>query len=206
MPRRRAGLKAVIAELTQGADRSSLFWWLVDHHDELAAASRGRRLQWGPLCQRFKVLGLTDRTGKPASEAAARKTWLRARKLVAEARKTTEQAPGRPFFPSRLHKDWRPEVVQPSAPARPAPASAKPPVAPALPPLPVPPLTPLVTTRSYGPKHIPDEELDLSLAPETYENEKGEIVPMPLEARQRFARMKMQLQAETEERFRFGGW
>ena len=203
MPRPNRAKRAILNSVARSGRRSSLFWWLVDHHDEILKASESSRIDWASFCREAAANGLTDTRGQPPTERNARETWLQARKVVARARQAAEKTPPR-FLPSRLPKDWQPEVVQPSAPARPA--SARPPAAPAPPPLPVPPLTPLVTTRSYGPKHIPDEELDLSLAPETYENEKGEIVPMPLEARQRFARMKMQLRAETEERFRFGGW
>ena len=114
MARDRKGLRAVVREISQSADRSTLFWWLVTHHDDLVEAGDGRRLQWGPLCQRFAELGLTDRTGKPASEEVARLTWHRVRKAVAAERaRQREKPPRRPgsVFPSRIPKDWRPEVV-----------------------------------------------------------------------------------------------
>ena len=183
--------------------RGPIYNWLRAHHDLVAAKLASGEASWPSLCGEMVRHGIPGARGNPPTPRAAAKVWQRVCRDVSEAAKPAQ--PPR-LLPSRLPKNWQPEVVQQSTPARPAPASASPPAAPAPPPLPVPPLTPLVTTRSYGPKHIPDEELDLSLAPETYENERGEIVPMPLEARQRFARMKMQLQAETEERFRFGGW
>jgi hypothetical protein len=192
MPRRRAGLKAVIAEITQGADRSSLFWWLVEHHDELVEASRGRRLQWEALCKRFETLGLTDRTGKPASARVARLTWERARKVVARACEAEANAPPKRLLPSRLPKDWRPMVVEVPVTRVPAPVPC-PAVLPSV----------AVSGRSYELPKIADEDLDLSLAPETYEDN-GQILPMPLEARRRFARIKMQLAEETKRKFPFG--
>jgi hypothetical protein len=38
----------------------------------------------------------------------------------------------------------------------------------------------------------------MTLAPETYEEDGGVIVPMPLDARRRIARFRMKLQAEAE--------
>jgi hypothetical protein len=53
----RKGLRAVLREIAYSADRSALFWWMVEHHDELAHAAQGRRLRWKPLCERFAALG-----------------------------------------------------------------------------------------------------------------------------------------------------
>lgn len=118
MARDHKGLRAVISEVARGGDRSSLFWWLVDHHDDLVEAARGRRIQWGPLARKFAELGLTDRTGKPASAKAARLTWHRARRVVAEDRARRESDHGRKrLMPSRLSQDWRPDVVVPPPPA-----------------------------------------------------------------------------------------
>ena len=58
MPRDRKGLRAVLNQITQSADRSALFWWLVEHHDEVATAASGRRLQWARLCTGFAEIGL----------------------------------------------------------------------------------------------------------------------------------------------------
>jgi hypothetical protein len=86
MPRGRKGLRAVLNEITQSADRSPLFWWLVEHYDELATAASGRLLQWARLCTRFAEMGLTDLHGKPASVQTARVTWHRVKQSVAKAR------------------------------------------------------------------------------------------------------------------------
>ncbi len=56
----------------------------MEHHDELTAAANGARLLWADLCASFAEMGLTCRTGQPASPAVARMTWYRARRLVAQ--------------------------------------------------------------------------------------------------------------------------
>ena len=120
MSRNRKGLRAVLREITQSADRSSLFWWMVEHHDELKTTASGRRLQWAALCTRFAELSLTDINGKPASPRTARETWLRARRAVEEAnRRLAAKPPARvgAVYPSRIPKEWRPTVVPPIAPS-----------------------------------------------------------------------------------------
>jgi hypothetical protein len=114
MSRNRKGLRAVLREIACSADRSALFWWMVEHHDELAQAAQGRRLRWKPLCERFAALGLTDVKGRVPSERTARATWGRARRAVAEARERAaakrESAPKRKY-PSRVSPNWRPQVA-----------------------------------------------------------------------------------------------
>jgi hypothetical protein len=120
MSRNRKGLRAVLREITQSADRSSLFWWMVEHHDELKTTASGRRLQWAALCTRFAELSLTDINGKPASPRTARETWLRARRAAEDAnRRLAVKPPARvgAVYPSRIPKEWRPTVVPPIAPS-----------------------------------------------------------------------------------------
>lgn len=99
MTRKRPGLPAILEHLKQGPERSSLFWWLHEHHDELMAASAGRRIRWEPMVETFADLGLSDRTGKSASATSARQTWLRVRKLVARA---AESGAAQPRVPVRV--------------------------------------------------------------------------------------------------------
>jgi hypothetical protein len=116
----RKGLRAVLREIAHSAERSPLFWWMVEHHDELAQAAEGRRLRWKQLCERFADLGLTDVNGKVASERTARATWARARRAVAEARERASAkrpAHRRGKYPSRISADWRPQVVEQTEPA-----------------------------------------------------------------------------------------
>ena len=120
MSRNRKGLRAVLREITQSADRSSLFWWMVEHHDKLKTTAAGRRLQWAALCTRFAELSLTDINGKPASPRTARETWLHARRAVEDAnRRLAVKPPARvgAVYPSRIPKEWRPTVVPPIAPS-----------------------------------------------------------------------------------------
>ena len=41
MPRIKQGLKAVLTSIEHNPDRSTLFWWLVEHHDEVSAKANG---------------------------------------------------------------------------------------------------------------------------------------------------------------------
>ena len=127
MATKRSDLEAVLGDIEQSPDRSPLFYWLVENHEELAAASRGRRLHWSSLATRFRALKLTDRDGKPASKETARKTWRRARAYVAQLqdvaakqreaeayeRATGTAAPSRPR--SRTPLGWQPQPIDPSA-------------------------------------------------------------------------------------------
>ena len=139
MARRGKSLRAIVTEISRSGERSSLFWWLVDHHDEIVQASQGRRLQWEALSKRFAEAGLTDLSGKPATPHTARITWQRVRRMVAEARERQAAAAPRrvgSVMPSRVPKDWRPPLVeirreQPMAAAVPAPPSLPAPADPA---------------------------------------------------------------------------
>ncbi len=122
MTRTQRGLKAVLKAITRSSERSSLFWWMFDHHDQLIAAAEGRRMRWGPLCERFAALGLTDAIGKPASVRTARETWrqvraavgaARSRAAAKEAARLPDRLAGR-TNPSRMPPNWRPEVVPPA--------------------------------------------------------------------------------------------
>ena len=120
MSRNRKGLRAVLREITYSADRSALFWWMVEHHDELAQAAQGRRLRWKPLCERFAALGLTDVKGRVPSERTARATWGRARRAVGEAyaqAATKRESTPKRKYPSRVSPNWRPQVVEQPEPA-----------------------------------------------------------------------------------------
>lgn len=141
MMTKRSALKAVLGDIKRPPDRSALFYWLVDHHDELATASRARPMPWGSLCARFQSLGLTNRDGNPVTEETARKTWRRARAFVAR-QQTAEtalreaeaygRATGSPSpvrHPSRVAVHWQPtpasQVPAHAAPPQPLPAAAQ---------------------------------------------------------------------------------
>lgn len=94
MAKRSRTFKAILDEAARGGRRSSLFWWLVAHHDELVEQAAGKQILWEPLCARFAAHGLTDVHGRPATAGTARKAWFRARRAAAEAttRKQTDGA------------------------------------------------------------------------------------------------------------------
>ena len=127
MSRTQRGLKTVLKEIARSSERSSLFWWMFEHHDQLVTAAQGQRMRWAPLCERFSALGLADATGKPASIRTARETWRQVRASVASARahaaaKKDRRANGRVaglVNPSRMSPNWRPEVVPATVPVRP---------------------------------------------------------------------------------------
>src|SRR5580704_3288486 len=108
--------KAILKAIARGEDRSSLFWWMVEHHDEILAAAEGRRIQWGTFCAEAARLGLTDTKGKPPTTRNARETWRQARRAVEEARERAMAKPpaGRAGskYPSRISPDWRPQIVE----------------------------------------------------------------------------------------------
>ena len=117
MSRNSKGLRSVVREITHGANRSSLFWWMVENHDQLASAVGGRRLQWTRLSARFAKLGLTNANGHAPSEQTARKTWQRVRCAVAKARElaaANQSARPQRRYPSRISPDWRPPVASSS--------------------------------------------------------------------------------------------
>ena len=55
------GGKAILAQVERPYERSSLFEWLMTHHDEMVAAAGGRRIEWSRLCAEFAKEGLTGR-------------------------------------------------------------------------------------------------------------------------------------------------
>jgi hypothetical protein len=77
MPR---GRGSIIGRVEMPYQRSKLFEWLLAHHDEMVAASAGRRVEWRRLCAEFAKEGLTDGESNPANARTARMTWWRVRK------------------------------------------------------------------------------------------------------------------------------
>jgi len=116
MPKQTPTFKAILSEVARG-DRSTLFCWLVEHHDELIAQAAGKRMRWEALCKLFAEHGLSDINGRPATPRTARETWFQARRAAVEAkrRKQASDAAKRPgsVYPSRISPDWRPTIVPP---------------------------------------------------------------------------------------------
>lgn len=113
----------VLALIARPANRSALFWWMLENHDRIAAAAVGTRMDWRSLCAEFSAMGMSDTTGKPVSETNARKTWLRARREKQrrdEAVRASEAARAaaaevRKSYPSRQPADMRPMAAMSGA-------------------------------------------------------------------------------------------
>jgi hypothetical protein len=110
MTTRKRDTRAVLKLIEHSEERSPLFWWMVEHHDEMIATANGKRIRWAPVCSKLAALGLVDTRGLPPTERNARETWLQARKAVAAARAAAK--PPRPKPPSRFPKDWSPTVLR----------------------------------------------------------------------------------------------
>ena len=124
------GGKAILAQVERPYERSSLFEWLMTHHDEMVAAAGGRRIEWSRLCAEFAKEGLTGADRKPVNAATARKTWQRVRKEHAriEALRAAERAERerraaanpRRDMPSQFRKgDYGPPLATTAEAARP---------------------------------------------------------------------------------------
>ena len=96
----RAG--AVVAAARRSPRRSSLFWWLFDHYDELIEEKGLSALgfSWKSMCAGFVELELSLVGGAPDYQERAGKTWQRVRKEKArlaalEAKAEAEREVGR---------------------------------------------------------------------------------------------------------------
>jgi hypothetical protein len=133
MPRRNKGVKAILRTIERSARRSSLFWWMVEHHDELLEATEREPIRWRAFCAEAAQQGLTDTRGKAPTETNARKTWQQARRAVAQARAAeAAKPPPRPgsVYPSRMPKEWKPEAFRTPEAAGSGPGIAPAPAAP----------------------------------------------------------------------------
>ena len=84
----------LLAMVARSPFRSPLFWWLFEHHDELAVEAAGSRvgLPWSRLCSGFAEAGLTAVDGTAVKPETARKTWQRVRKEKARLRAQEAEA------------------------------------------------------------------------------------------------------------------
>ena len=109
------GLRAILREIEHGPERSTLFWYMLDNHEELSRSATGKRIRWAPLAERFAALGLLDGAGKAPTAENARLTWWNVRQEVAKRQAELRQkaAPATP--PSRMPASWRPTPIEPPA-------------------------------------------------------------------------------------------
>lgn len=136
MQTKRQTTRAMLKTVARGSGRSPLFWWMVEHHDEMVEVS-GARISWKSFVEAAADRGLTDTRGNPPSEMNARQTWRQARAAVAAGKVKIETEPKKQTarFPSRMLATWRPQQVapqpsafQPSALSSAIPAPAPPPI------------------------------------------------------------------------------
>jgi hypothetical protein len=95
MSRQKRDTEAILRTIERSEQRSSLFWWMVERHDEILQASERQRISWPAFCAEAAKRGLTDTRGRPPSEGNARETWRQARIAVANARKADAAKPFR---------------------------------------------------------------------------------------------------------------
>ena len=121
MGKSRSGLGAVLRDIARGPERSSLFHWLYDSHDEIVQASLGRRIRWKPIAAHAARLGLTDGDDKPPTAERVRQTWFGVRQEVAKQRalRASGLRPSLSLRPRRPSADWQPSSVSPNAPLPP---------------------------------------------------------------------------------------
>lgn len=70
------------------SSHSPLYYWMMANHDALQAAIKANGPQWPGRLAAMAEVGLTDRTGKPATLRTAQKTWYRVKadkKAIADA-------------------------------------------------------------------------------------------------------------------------
>jgi hypothetical protein len=90
--------------------RSSLFHWLVRHHELITCSLTGRRVNWQPLRAAAEEAGVTDHRGRAPTDRVIRDTWRKVRRHVA----------------GRAAADSGPQVVSAAPAARPGPATRTP--------------------------------------------------------------------------------
>jgi len=113
--------RTVLQIIARSDARSPLFWWMVDHHDEIIAAAAGERIRWAAFCAEAARLGLTDTRGRPPTERNARETWRQARRVAARAKLREAATVPSPKLSSPIAPDWQRQApLVPQPPTRPA--------------------------------------------------------------------------------------
>ncbi len=119
MSKKRTGLGVILKAIARGPERSALFYYLYDNHDDIVRAAIGRRIRWEPLAASLKDLALLDGVGGPPTAQTVRKTWWKVRKEILKHRtlRATGMLPRSAAKPKRPPADWvPPALVQPNAP------------------------------------------------------------------------------------------
>jgi hypothetical protein len=99
----RKGREKILQMVARPTIRSSLFWWLLENHDDLVEAEvmSGLGMPWTELCVQFTELGLADRNGNKIAERTAKNTWEHVRKERARLAARRAADPRR-NMPSRI--------------------------------------------------------------------------------------------------------
>ena len=95
----RGSSKHVLSLIRRDAEHSTLYHWMVQHHDDMVAAGHETRFRWDALCVAFIDLGLKDCRGSNPRPSTARQTWLRVRQAVERRR---QQKPPSPVQPNQV--------------------------------------------------------------------------------------------------------
>jgi len=110
----RTGRGVVLKNIARGPERSSLFYWLYDLHDQIVQAAIGRRIRWEPLQAQAIELGLTDGANKSPTAERVRQTWYFVRKEVVKQRALRVAGGNRPSLTARAKRapaTWLPPAL-----------------------------------------------------------------------------------------------
>jgi len=115
MERASKTVKSMFVAMTQRGERSKLFWWFVENHDDIVEGAKRQRIQWAVVIERANELGLTNRSGAPPTRKLAKLTWQRAQIYVAATSRADAAAMARPLspFPMPRSSDVRPVTAEP---------------------------------------------------------------------------------------------
>jgi hypothetical protein len=79
-----SGAAGDLFKLAQQGRKSTLFKWMLDHHDEFATALKiGGQPDWPALAEGFEKAELRDLRGNFPTAEICRRTWKRARRHLA---------------------------------------------------------------------------------------------------------------------------
>lgn len=70
---------------------SSLYIWMTEHFDEMAAATGSYRVRWSKLAEAAAEEGLRTRKGAPPAPNTVKSTWFRVRRAVTALRERQAQ-------------------------------------------------------------------------------------------------------------------
>ena len=69
----------VLENIARPKNRSPLFWWMLERHDEIVEFAVGWWMDWKGFIAGATELGITDTLGRPVKERNARETWRQVR-------------------------------------------------------------------------------------------------------------------------------